>query len=1095
VNERLLENLNAAQREAVVWDNGPLVVLAGPGTGKTRVLVHRVAWAVAERGLKPDRILAVTFTVKAAGELRQRLADLLGTDAGEAVRVHTFNGLGWQILRRFAGRIGFAREPSLIDAVQELRLIREIILDHGLFVGMRGRGVEWVGRACLRAFTRLAHMGLLPEDCTAHAAAWRRRLNERAPASNDAERAEEIRLRTFEDEAKAYERYLAECIQRGWITFDNQVLLPIRLLRKTPDIAAVVRSELDAVLVDEFQDVNPAQIELLRLLMGPEHRRNPDIAVVGDDDQAIYAFRGADERAFDRFRRHWPGAREIELTENYRSGPAIVAAANATISRAGMRFHPDKRLESSGPAREIAAQVEAVGLEKGDHEGSLIAAMILLDRARSNGNREWDSYAVITRSNGQAAAVADALVMEGIPVALSTDEGALDHPVVDDALAWGAWLGDAQAVGDAMRAMLRPPVAMSPMDVHALHAEWRGIRTRAGADMQGVPDPGLWHVWLQRAHGREPGVARLCSLRRDLERETAGMRADEALQHLILRLDFVHADLAPAHERAARAAALAELLRVARQKQPCLDPPGNLGVMVEYLRLLKELGDLGTPRGPGDVDADAGGRLEDHAGAVQVMTAHKAKGLEFDTVFVAHIGPYPGSFGGARARDDWEAPDGLFDEIEDRPEVARLRDEERRLFYVACTRAKRRLVLLARWNRNPSTSMHLFEELARPVPAGVPVNVLLSKDVREAAADAGLGSVGRLTPLEDGARREPVEQAAERARAAARLAGALALEALEQANVGEREVAAAQDVLREVCERVAAIAHVRRTGELPSWYARVHPDVRTLAERTANRAASESVSGLLLRPFRPPLRLSYSAVSQFLRCPRCYALREQFDLREPVREEVDLGLIVHEALQEYLEAVREAQSDGREPPGREFLQQAGREAYLRRLGPGGSVDRAMLAQLEDQLNLYLARFHPRTEQVLELERSFRMPYEVDGEQHELIAKIDRIELLSDGTYRVVDYKSGGAWKSLLEPERDDLQLGIYAMVVRHHFGSEVQGVLEYWLTATGECGRLDFADVDEAKVRCRIDEAARGMLEGRFERGKQCSGDCGLLGV
>lgn len=1076
----LLAGLNNAQRRAVVHDAGPLIVLAGPGTGKTRVIIHRIAWAIAERGVAPDRVLAVTFTRKATEELRTRLVELLGDAKAAPVNVHSFNGFGWRIATRFADYLGLPAVTTLIDAVQARRLLRHLVVEHGLFTHARAEGLGVLTGRLVEAFKKLAHIGKLPEDCAAHAKAWRTRFD--AGDRTDDPAAELHRLRMWEDEARIYAIYSAERHRRGWLTYDDQLLLPIRLLREHPGPASIIRGELAHVVVDEFQDCNLAQIELLCLLIGPGTRQSiPDVTIVGDDDQAIYAFRGADERAFERFSKAWPGATTIELTENYRSGTGIITACNTVITRAGHRFHADKTLEQAKTSTAGSGTVEAIGLPHEAEDAATIATLLRLDGAGTPA-KPWDHYAVIGRGNADLARIAGVLRLEGIPFDISTDDTLLDDDVVDDALAWAAWVAGDSAASAIRRVITRPPIGIDGQRALELEMQWRA------ATGKGVVAE-TFSAWLRREG--DVRFTSACDRRDALALATSGLRGDQALAEIITSLDLAHADLAGGHRRARRVLALVALMSLARDKQPRLEPPGDLATLLRYV---DELHAADAFEAPGNLGENDDGRVEaegdDALGRVFLVTAHRSKGLEFPTVLVPRVGGH--GYGSAREKDEWESPPGLFDLLEDRDPKSRLRDESRRVFYVACTRAQQRLVILGRWNKSASKTTNLFEELARPVPPGVPITVVQSADIANQATRAGL-----RVPVAAGAAttREPAIAFAQRARAAARLDAAAALEAVERADADDLARSAARAALAAASDRLAALAEAARTGIVPAWHQPPHPDVAALAERVTSDQAG-TPAARLLRPMPAPLRLSYSMLDQYRRCGRCFYLRHVMGLGEEQTDEASVGNIVHTILQHHFQRTRLAVAEGHAPPDAAALLRAARDGYMDSLGASQAPDRGDLEEIQALVSA-VHTLHDPAANILELEHNIRFPYELDGVMHQFTAKIDRIEQCPDGTYRVIDYKTSKPWKGLVEPEADDLQFGIYAMALRHLYGTDIAGGLEYWLLASSQRGRIDFAAIDFNAVKETIDDSIRGMLSGVFPRGKTkegpCDKDCAFL--
>ncbi|MBL8990170.1 MAG: ATP-dependent helicase, partial [Phycisphaerae bacterium] len=422
--------LNEAQRQAVEHDDGPLAVIAGPGSGKTAVLTRRIVRLI-ERGADPSGIVALTFTVKAAGQLRERLAGALSgahAAAAEAVHAHTFHGLGRRLVTRFAASLGLPSAPEFIDGSQRLTLLRELIGEHGLFAGLRAEGLDAL---CDEAAGWVEVFDNKAIDAAAAVAHAELQLAELKPARGGkaADAAERGRMKAemerFREMARLAGLFRAECRRRGWLSFGDLNTLPIELLRSDPQAAAIVRGEFRHAVVDEFQDVNPAQVSMLSELFPAKGR--PDVCVVGDDDQAIYGFRGADPMALERFRSDYK-PREIMLTENYRSQAPIIAVGNAVIGRCVRRFRADKTIER---ARVLAKQkpppgtgVECVELSEFRQDGQTIASMILAERA-GDAPGPWSAFAVIARSHDDLARVEGALRIEGIPVVVQREGSAL----------------------------------------------------------------------------------------------------------------------------------------------------------------------------------------------------------------------------------------------------------------------------------------------------------------------------------------------------------------------------------------------------------------------------------------------------------------------------------------------------------------------------------------------------------------------------------------------------------------------------------------------------------------------------------------------
>lgn len=1101
--------LNGAQRRAVEHDAGPVVVLAGPGTGKTRVIVHRIEHMIAARGIAPESILAVTYTVKAAGELRERLAASVGPGHADRLNIHTFHGFGLRLIRRFADMIGLPGELHLIDPAQRRRLARLLISENNLFADRAAEGRDRLAVRFEEYLEVFANNAILPARARAAAESWwaRAEANE-GRLEGDARLAERARARDFADTARLYELYETECRRRGWISYGDLLLIPLDLLSRSSAAAAYCRQDFRHLVVDEFQDANTAQIELLRLLAPPA--ANPDLCVVGDDDQSIYEFRGADDLAFRRFAKVWPGHARIDLTENYRSEACIISAANAVIGRAAFRFAADKVVEraASAPAGCGSARVEAVNLEDEKLDGEVIAAMIRADRADRGeeadaaGPPPWARYAVIARSHADLERIAAALELEGIPSHRQRRGSAADEPGVQDVIAWIRLLVDPTDAHAAQRLLMRPPCRITPGAAGELLSAYRARagRARLAAEGAEVPPIAEWIMSAVPMGDARRGAAETFAARfRALRDIAASQPADETVYRIITLTGVAEADVLPARERARRVASLVWLLRFARERQDRLDPPGDLAAFWSYYN---------------DLDDNARERLSEqesieHAdeqeaeNAVRLMTAHASKGLEFDTVFLPRVAP-PHGYPKSGARDAGpDLPAELIDRSGDtRDARERQLAEERRVFYVACTRAKRRLVLLAKKNKKPSASTHFFEELTLPGGGPVLVSVREQADVLEECARlAGPGSDhGELEKeAPDLAARATREELLARARREARLEASIALDAAETARSADLAEIALR--LKSAAERLHAVAAVERTGRPPAEARGPAAEFAgRLAETIAQRAAKPGASvGDALPPPPAPLELSFTAIQDYENCPRCFYLKHVLRLTDREGPAGQIGSIVHKVLASFTGAWRDADAAGAAPPGPGAIERLGREVYLRETP--GLPDADELNQILALLRSYAETFHDPAAHILELERQFRVPYVLDERSHTLIAKIDRVDQAGPGRFRIIDYKTGGDKKSLLEPDEKDLQMGIYAMAWAHHLAGDGEpaaespsGVAEYWLLASRSRGVIGLDRLNMAKVRARIDKVIRGILAGEFESRCKGGGDCAFLG-
>jgi ATP-dependent DNA helicase UvrD/PcrA len=412
--ERYLSDLNPTQREAVLTTEGPLLVIAGAGSGKTRVLTYRVAHLINAIGAKPNEILAITFTNKAAGEMRERLDHLLGVRA-RAIWILTFHAACGRILRREAQRLGYKSSFTIYDSADQLRLTKSCL--------------EELERDPKRFTPRGIHSVI-------------------SRAKNELVGPEEYkeRVSSFYDQtvAEVYELYQRRLFTSNAVDFDDLLYLTVDVLERFPEARERWQKAFRYVLVDEYQDTNHAQYRLLQLLAG--ERRN--VCAVGDPDQSIYAFRGADIRNILDFERDFPGTRTIALEQNYRSTNSILRAANAVIEN--NRERKPKNLFSELGEGE---PVEAIEVEDEHAEARFVAARIasLVEEGYSGSD-----VAVFYRTNAQSRVLEDVLVRQGVAYQVIGGPRFYERAEIKDAIAYLQVLDNSADAVSLMRIANRP---------------------------------------------------------------------------------------------------------------------------------------------------------------------------------------------------------------------------------------------------------------------------------------------------------------------------------------------------------------------------------------------------------------------------------------------------------------------------------------------------------------------------------------------------------------------------------------------------------------------------------------------------------------
>lgn len=1142
----LLKGLSEVQAAAVTHRGGPLILLAGPGTGKTHVMTRRIAHIIQEFGAAPSSVLAVTFTIKAAAELRQRVGSLIPAPQAAQVNIHTFNGFGARLIERFAPYIGLPIRRQMIDLIQSRRLLKELILANNLFQDRRGEGLTALAKQCLTNMERFANLGAAPEDCIKAAKSWELRLAQTNPQENPEAFDEQVAShREFAQNAQLYQEYCNTRIAKGWIDYSDQITLPIQLLRNHHGPRSLVRGVYRWIIVDEFQDCNPGQIELLRLVAGPLTGQStstpPEVCVVGDDDQSIYGFRGSDDRAFQRFERYWTTPaytpRILTLSENYRSQPQIIQAANTTISHAFSRFRSDKQIEFPRSKVPTGGRVEGVALSKDTEDGDPIAALLLTAQAQALRDQgadsppfDWSNFAVIARGHTDLARISAALTLYDIPFDRAQDRSILSEDGVQDVLAWIEWLIDPRASWAARRIMMRPPYGIENTPIIDLERGYRAAAERAKQKFEGASHPGDYTKFIQgRLEELDSKTSTILKLVLEkyaaLKATTASMRGDDAVFEIIRSCNIAHAELLDSRARHRRITAILAMISIAREKQDRLDQPKNLAQFWEYFseaekpeELLPKIDDDESELSEAAAEAASvqhttqDGTAARIQGRVQLLTAHSSKGLEFDTVILPRINSPHGYPKTKRDDEPLQVPPDLFDSLDARGPDEKLYDEERRLFYVASTRAKRRLILLSRYNpkaKKPSqAAVKFFEELL-PVPSDTPcgIEVLYSpQELLDKANELGAGprNWGGAGPESSGSTPqeniEAVKETIQRIRTSSRLRIAAALEEAESITLNPARLPELQTTINEALESLAVTGWMQHNPSVPTW-------INSLSAQHDSQRLARLLSGITTAsgtkyPFKKvpaPLRLSYTSLSDFLRCPRCWYVKYILNIPQRDSLEAHVGSLSHSVLEDFYRKWQLAEADGQTRPKLDDLLSEARAQYEREYSADSTPNVERLDQLLHQMRNAFERLHNETDHILELEKSYTFDY-VDPVTNNplavITAKLDRVDQLPDGGIRVIDYKTGNATKEKLEPKPDDLQMGIYYLALKHAYNvPSLPGRAEYWNLATGQRGILDFSTIKQEKVLKQIQGVVEAIISGAFDvPGKKCNGECSLLG-
>lgn len=604
---------NPQQLQAVVHDTGPMLVLAGAGSGKTRIIAHRVAYLIDVRHVEPQKIVAVSFTNKAARELGERVAQLIGKTRARQCRLSTFHTLGIGILRKHIARLGWKLPFAIIDADEQLTIVRDVLKD----MHLQGSSLD-----------PQTLLGFISKVKTAH----------KDPLDMPGMRWNP-QGKTL---AKLFAHYQIIRKSMNAIDFDDMIALPVDIFEQFPDVLAQYAEAWQYLLVDEYQDTNALQFRMLELLCC----KRQNLMVVGDDDQSIYAFRGADSKHILAFPTLFDGVKTVALEQNYRSTQIILDAANEVIAQNAARH--EKRLWSD---QKEGDKIRATSCKTPEDEAQFVAERIELERASKN--LAYGDFAILYRTNPQSRVLEDKLVARGIPYKIVGSSKFYDQPEVRDTVFY-------------LRA------------AHALHDEL-ALRRIINTPRRGVAAAALARIDERAKNGAIPLFD---ALRAEAQDGDLTQSARIKLREFVDIMEKYHAKFAENAQPLART--LSELLddihyvayiqsssnsdEIARIRRDNLDE--LIGALASYeTREGRNLGGFLEQLVLDPPHADDGEKRDE----VTLMTLHSAKGLEFPYVFIVgceeNLLPHQNSLA--------------------EPALS----EERRLFYVGITRAKRWLYL------------------------------------------------------------------------------------------------------------------------------------------------------------------------------------------------------------------------------------------------------------------------------------------------------------------------------------------------------------------------------------------------------------------
>lgn len=1056
--EQVLEGLNDRQKEAVTHAGGPLLIVAGAGSGKTRTLTRRFQWLVAQ-GASPERILALTYTNEAADELAERIEQSLG-ELPEEIHATTFHSLCMEILRDEAATAGLnpffttATGPDRVAIM--LGRINELTFER---IAVRGNPAAALG-GLTELIDRLKEECVTPEELAGYAEAAR------ADAADGDDRERALLLA---EQARLYAQHEQFLREAAALDFGGMQFELHKLLSKNEEVRSRVARRFDHILVDEFQDTSYVQLEILRLL-ALDHG---NIAAVGDDDQSIYRFRGASPRSILDFERRFGPATQVKLDLNYRSAAPIIDAARAII-----KAIPDDRREAKDL---VAADADRPGEVLFWHAESEVAeaqAIVTeIQRLVSDCGVAPREIAVLARARSHMRMIADRLATADIPYVM-TEKDFFRRSEIRVPLSWLKVLANPTLNEDAWRLLVAHPIKLDSADFAEL-MKW----------MKRDKRPHVVEAMRSATRSKQFQPETLDRIRQfvTIFDELYGQFDQLSPGEFTIRLIHETAIkgsvlLTGGGDAPDRLANLGKLQRMAEEFE-VHTPQANARDFANYLTGMAEAGfDEASETAQRDPDA------------VRMMTVHGAKGLEFDYVFVPGMvaSRWPGKRSSDRGvpqallRDPMPPPAGK------NPEREAHIEETRRLAHVALTRARTQLILS--WFDSDSRGHKVSEfydealaatgqqeqdfaerdfEISDFVHAEIEV---MRERVMAAVADAG-SQLGEMRL--DAHSNTPADMAG--------FAELLKLSALaDRLRHGQ--------TIAQALPEINAMISGQLSDSQRAEFEKSELDERLLMSEERVEQLSATVDGLApqLGSFLPTsgtkLRLSASAIGSYQRCPQQYAYENV--MRIPVQQQsaLQLGIAVHNVLERFhkdLEAPLEPET------ARVRLNKLLDD--VARSGGWGRTDdeRQLLERARRMLDRYaesdFARPDGRTR--TEVKFSFELPPTelmdttpvagrlLDGIQ--INGKIDRIDTRPDETTRVVDYKTGHDKKSarsLRTQVAKEIQLAIYKIAGAKSLGIDADELTYYFLEAEQPVIEAAATDEHVAEVRAQINEVADRII-------------------
>ncbi|MDD5342307.1 MAG: UvrD-helicase domain-containing protein [Patescibacteria group bacterium] len=657
--DKTFKQLNIQQKAAVKFGDGPLLIVAGAGTGKTTVITHRLAWLIYNKKAEPDQILALTFTDKAAGEMEERVDQLLPYGYVD-LWVSTFHSFGERVLKDHALDLGLSPGFKILSAPEQWFLVRQNFerfkLKYYRPLGNPNRFIY----ALVKHFSRLKDEHIEPDAYLRYAS--ERIAKDAAKTPEEKEEAEKIL-----EVAQAYEVYQKLLHENGWLDFGDLILYALKLLQTRKTILEKYRRQFKYILVDEFQDTNYAQYELVKLLAAPRN----NLTVCGDDDQSIFKFRGASISNILKFKKDFPKATNIVLTENYRNKQGVLDLAydfiqlnnpnrlEAQLSRG--RTPITKKLRSHRPGKQIIEHIHAETQER-----EVMAVLKKIVELKEKKNSSWNDFAILVRANDMADLFITALSAQGLPFQFIASRGLFQKPEIIDLISYLKLLDNYHESSAVYRILSLPVFGIPLIELTKLlyYADQKSISL-----FEALPEAKI--IGLPARYAQK--VQKIKQLIEDHTELTRTKSVGQILYRFIKESGYI--GRLTKTESLANAEKILNInkffSRISEFESHNQDK--SVKAYMAELSMMLEIGEDPSPSA-----------IREGPEAIKILTIHSAKGLEFPYVFIVNL--VDKRFPSIERREQIEVPDGLVKEIIPTGDIHL--QEERRLFYVAMTRAR-----------------------------------------------------------------------------------------------------------------------------------------------------------------------------------------------------------------------------------------------------------------------------------------------------------------------------------------------------------------------------------------------------------------------